>query len=245
MTLIYAHRGASAFYPEHTVPAYEEALRRGADGVECDLRMTADGVAVLWHDGTVDRCSNGTGRVSKMTLAELRQLDVYHWRTDVPEVSADCTRIMTLEQLLELTTSHHALVRLAIETKHPVRTAGAIERELARLLKRFGIHEDRERVMTMSFSRRAVKRSASLLPKLSHVYLVEKQNAHVRHATVPTGATVIGPDVQFVLDDQTLVERNHAKQQQVYVWTVDDPRVAARCRTLGIDALATNRPGEV
>lgn len=245
MTLIYAHRGASAFYPEHTMPAYEEALRRGSDGVECDIRMTADGVAVLWHDDTVDRCSNGSGRVSKMTLAELRELDIYHWRKDVPDVSEDRTRIMTLEQLLELTTSHHTLMRLAIETKHPVRTAGAIERELARLLQRFGIHEDRERVMTMSFSRMAVKRSAALLPKLSHVYLVEKKNAHVRNATVSAGANITGPDVQFVLDDPTFVERNHARRQQVYVWTVDDPQVAARCRTLGVDMLATNRPGEV
>ena len=114
MTLIYAHRGASAMYPEHTLPAYEEALRRGADGVECDVRLTADGVAVLWHDDTVDRCSNGTGKVSSMTFAQLRELDIYHWRSDVPAVSDDRTRIMTLEQLLELTISHHTLVRLAL-----------------------------------------------------------------------------------------------------------------------------------
>jgi glycerophosphoryl diester phosphodiesterase len=178
-------------------------------------------------------------------LQQLRELDIYHWRTDVPEVSEDRTRIMTLEQLLELTTSHHTLVRLAIETKHPVRTAGAIERELARLLRRFGIHADRERVMTMSFSKMAVKRSAALLPDISHVYLVEKQNAHIRNATVPTGASITGPDVQFVLDDPTFVERNHSRNQRVYVWTVDDPGVASRCRALGVDMLATNRPGEL
>lgn len=245
MTLVYAHRGSSAAFPEHTLPAYEEALRRGADGVECDIRLTADGVAVLWHDDTVDRCSNGTGRVSKLTLQQLRELDVYHWRNDVPDVSDDRTRIMTLEQLLELTTAHHSLVRLAIETKHPVRTGGAIERELTRLLQRFGIHRDRERVMTMSFSRMAVRRASALLPELQHVYLVERKNRFVRNAKVPGGAAIIGPDVQFVLDDPGLVERSHANGVGVYVWTVDDPAIANRCRELGVDMLATNRPNEV
>lgn len=245
MTLIYAHRGASAMYPEHTLPAYEEALRRGADGVECDVRLTADGVAVLWHDDTVDRCSNGTGKVSSMTYAQLCELDIYHWRTDVPAVSDEQTRIMTLEQLLDLTTSHHTLVRLALETKHPVRTAGAVEHELARLLRRFNIHEDRDRVMTMSFSWQAVRRSARLLPTLQHVALYEEQYRRLREATIPRGAAVVGPDVQFVLDDPTLVERSHRRGREVYVWTVDDPEIAARCRELGVDMLATNRPGEL
>lgn len=245
MTLIYAHRGASAMYPEHTLPAYEEALRRGADGVECDVRLTADGVAVLWHDDTVDRCSNGTGKVSSMTYAQLCELDIYHWRADVPAVSDEQTRIMTLEQLLDLTTSHHTLVRLALETKHPVRTAGAVEHELARLLRRFNIHEDRDRVMTMSFSWQAVRRSARLLPTLQHVALYEEQYRRLREATIPRGAAVVGPDVQFVLDDPMLVERSHRRGREVYVWTVDDPEIAARCRELGVDMLATNRPGEL
>lgn len=243
MTLVYAHRGASAAYPEHTLPAYEESLRLGADGVECDIRLTADGVAVLWHDDTVDRCSNGTGRVSAMTLAQLRALDIYNWRNGVP--ASDKTQIMTLEELLELTTSHPSLVRLAIETKHPVKSGGAIERELARLLQRFGIEADRERVMTMSFSRLAVARAARLLPALEHVYLVEKRNRFVRNLRIPRGSTIIGPDVQFVLEDPTFVERSHARGAKVYVWTVDDPLVADHCRQLGVDALATNRPTEV
>ena len=243
MTLVYAHRGASAAFPEHSLPAYEEALRRGVDGVECDIRLTADGIAVLWHDELVDRCSNGTGRLSKLTLAELRKLDIYNWRDDVP--TSDKTQIMTLEQLLDLTTAHSSLVRLAIETKHPVRTGGAIERELARLLKRFGIDKQRERVMTMSFSRLAVTRAAGLLPALDHVFLIEEQNNFAFNNSIPGAATYVGPDAQLVLDDPAYVERSHERGLKVYVWTVDDPVVAERCRDLGVDALATNRPAEV
>src|SRR3978361_1116459 len=81
-----AHRGAAAECPEHTLAAYELALREGADGVECDVRLTRDGHLVCVHDRKVDRTSNGTGLVSEMTLAQLRELDfgTWHpsWRAD-------------------------------------------------------------------------------------------------------------------------------------------------------------------
>ena len=70
---VVAHRGASAERPEHTLAAYELALKEGADGVECDVRLTRDGHLVCVHDRRVDRTSNGTGLVSEMTLAQLRE----------------------------------------------------------------------------------------------------------------------------------------------------------------------------
>ncbi len=72
---VVAHRGASADCPEHTLAAYELALAEGADGVECDVRLTRDGHLVCVHDRRVDRTSTGTGLVSEMTLAELKRLD--------------------------------------------------------------------------------------------------------------------------------------------------------------------------
>ncbi len=76
---VVAHRGASADKPEHTLAAYDLALREGADGVECDVRLTRDGHLVCVHDRRVDRTSTGTGVVSEMTLAELRRLDYGSW----------------------------------------------------------------------------------------------------------------------------------------------------------------------
>lgn len=72
---VVAHRGASAERPEHTLAAYELALQEGADGVECDVRLTRDGHLVCVHDRTVDRTSSGTGLVSELTLDELKALD--------------------------------------------------------------------------------------------------------------------------------------------------------------------------
>ena len=83
---VVAHRGASAERPEHTLAAYELALQEGADGVECDVRLTRDGHLVCVHDRRVDRTSTGTGLVSELTLAELREFDwgAWHssWRPD-------------------------------------------------------------------------------------------------------------------------------------------------------------------
>lgn len=70
-----AHRGAMSTHPENTLPAFEEALRLGAHMIEFDVQLTRDGALVLMHDATVDRTTNGKGKVSEMTLAELRQLD--------------------------------------------------------------------------------------------------------------------------------------------------------------------------
>src|SRR5215470_2505972 len=77
--LVVAHRGSSADLPEHTIGAYMRAIAEGADGLECDVRLTRDGHLVCIHDGRLDRVSNGTGRVSRHILAELDELDFGSW----------------------------------------------------------------------------------------------------------------------------------------------------------------------
>src|SRR5260370_2040409 len=103
LPFVVAHRGASATLPEHTLAAYDLALREGADGVECDVRLTRDGHLVCVHDRRVDRTSNGSGFVSEMTLAQLRPLDygAWHasWRADG---SQGDTGLLTLDRLISL-----------------------------------------------------------------------------------------------------------------------------------------------
>lgn len=137
---VVAHRGASADRPEHTVAAYELALQEGADGVECDVRLTRDGHLVCIHDRRVDRTSSGTGLVSEMTLNELRQLDFGAWhgsRRDDGDVGD--TGLLTLEELVRLVLDFKRPVKLFIETKHPVRYGGLVESKVLALLHRFGI----------------------------------------------------------------------------------------------------------
>ena len=111
---VVAHRGASGDVAEHTLGAYELALEQGADGLECDVRLTADHELVCIHDRTIERTSDGIGAVSEMTLAQLREHDFGSWHSGTP------ASVLTLRELLTLTLDWHRPVRLFIETKHPV-----------------------------------------------------------------------------------------------------------------------------
>src|SRR5262245_25312629 len=86
--LVFAHRGSSFHLPEHTLAAYQRALAEGADGLECDVRLTRDGHLVCLHDRRLERTSNGRGIVSEQTLEELNRLDFGSWHPGLPE-SAD------------------------------------------------------------------------------------------------------------------------------------------------------------
>src|ERR1700679_3268138 len=93
-----SHRGEHLQRPENTMPAFEEAIRVGADYFEADVRTTSDGKLVLSHDATVDRCTNGTGSVAEMTFDQLEALDAGIKKS--PEFAG--TKIPTFDQALDL-----------------------------------------------------------------------------------------------------------------------------------------------
>ena len=120
-TQIYAHRGASGQYAEHTRAAYLQALAEGADGVECDVHLSADLQPVLLHDPVVDRTSNGSGPVSGYTLAQLRELDFSSWKgAQIPaDRGSTAEQFLTLAELLDLLCAAGRGVGLAVEFKQP------------------------------------------------------------------------------------------------------------------------------
>src|SRR4051812_48240743 len=160
---VVAHRGASADRPEHTLAAYELALVEGSDGVECDVRLTRDGHLVCVHDRRVDRTSNGSGLVSEMTLAPLRELDYGSWHPSWhPDGGQRDIGLLTLDDLVALVLDWNRPVKLFIETKHPVRYGALVESKVLALLHRYGIASpasaDLSRAVVMSFSAAAVWR---------------------------------------------------------------------------------------
>src|SRR5690348_716608 len=136
---VVAHRGASAHEAEHTLAAYRRAIDDGADALECDVRLTRDGVLVCVHDRRVDRTSSGRGVVSTLELADMAELDFGSWHPSGQEApDMDRHQVLTLERLLETVADCGRRVELAIETKHPTRYAGLVELTLIDLLARFG-----------------------------------------------------------------------------------------------------------
>jgi glycerophosphoryl diester phosphodiesterase len=262
---VIAHRGASSEVAEHTLTAYLEAIDKGADGLECDVRLTRDGHLVCVHDRTVNRTSNGSGLVSELDLEKLQQFDFSSWRHDLPSsadhlltdnpylhnvepdrLAADSARVLTLEKLLSVVADAGRPLKLLIETKHPTRYGGLVEKELVRLLTQFGWASGNLHPVTiMSFAPIALRRIRLLAPDVPLVLLLDRWQPGRRNGHLPTGITTAGAGLHLLRADPGYVARAHAHGNRVFCWTVDNPIDVEFVSRLGVDAIITNRPAAV
>ncbi|SFY38373.1 glycerophosphodiester phosphodiesterase [Streptomyces atratus] len=256
---VVAHRGASDDAPEHTLAAYRKAIEDGADALECDVRLTADGHLVCVHDRRVNRTSNGRGAVSALELSALAALDFGSWKDreesespDWDPVPGELTSVLTLERLLELVVETRAAGRplqLAIETKHPTRWAGQVEERLLHLLKQFELDappaDGPSPVRIMSFSARSLYRVQAAAPALPTVYLMQFVSPRLRDGRLPAGSRIAGPGMRIVRNHPGYIERLHRAGHRVHVWTVNEPEDVQLCVDLGVEAIITNRPKQV
>jgi glycerophosphoryl diester phosphodiesterase len=273
--VVVAHRGASSSVAEHTLSAYVSAIEAGAEGLECDVRLTRDGHLVCVHDRTVNRTSDGFGAVSELDLPGLEALDFTSWHTDLPRAADELIgdspyldgvapdlgengRVLTLERLLQLVADADRPVRLLIETKHPTRYGGLVEKELVDLLARFGwagqagppsslrqAADMSSRVIVMSFAPTALRRVKLLAPDIPTVLLMEWRLPGLREGMLPAGVPIAGPGLNILQADPDFVQRAHDRGNQVYVWTVNEPDEVDFVCDLGVDTLITDRPAEV
>jgi glycerophosphoryl diester phosphodiesterase len=251
---VVAHRGANDEEPEHSLAAYLRAIEQGADAIECDVRLTADGTLVCVHDRRIDRTSSGRGTVSAMTFDELARHDYsrshVNWLDfEGPTPDESRTSLLTLDRLLVTLMDASTTVRFAIETKHPVRYGRYVEEELADTLRRFGLDRpvdgEPPRARVMSFSRSAVLRSRRLLPDTPAVFLMNPVRPWYRDGSLPGGVRIAGPSIETLRRHPRYVDRVHGRGGLVHVWTVDDDVDIDLCVSLGVDAIISNRPGHV
>ena len=253
---VVAHRGSSAAMAEHTLGAYVKALDDGADALECDVRLTRDGVLVCVHDRRVNRTSNGAGVVSALELATLEEFDWASWKladrpgdTESPESDPERGHLLTLRRLLDTLVDTHQEVVTLIETKHPTRHGSDVEKTLVQVLRAFdladGDQPGRPQVRMMSFSTRALQRAHKLAPRLPLVYLIDAtMPALTWDGILPKGVGAVGLDVRMLRRPKA-VKAFQRRGHQVYVWTVDHHADVDRCLELGVDVIITNRPGHV
>lgn len=269
-----AHRGASAYAPEHTLAAYSLALDQRADFVEQDLAVTKDGVLVCIHDLTLERTTNvedvfpdryvtttagGTAKkqwlVGDFTLAELKQLDAGSW-FDAKFAGA---RIPTFQEAIDLVGGRAGLYP---ELKDPAfyRERGvAPEKLLAAILTANNLASARSRVIIQSFDERTVRDVAAVLPGLQRVWLVAAENAarldsEAKVREVAGWATGLGPNKAIVAARPELVQWAHAARLTVTPWTFRSsntgtfPSVRAEMARFlyeyGVDAVFTDNPDQ-
>jgi glycerophosphoryl diester phosphodiesterase len=213
---IYAHRGSSVEHPELTMDAYKAAIDDGADGFECDVRLTKDNQLVLWHDADMNRVAGNAARIADSTFNEIKS----HY-----------PQVITLEELLVVARDHKK--ELAIETKHPVPTGSAVEKKVMELLAQEKTVAD---IHIMSFSWLALENVRKIDPTQSTVALLHDTFSFAMRRF--SSANVIGPGIT------AFRKKPHLNQdpRKLFVWTVDDADDMRFCAGNGVDVLITNTP---
>lgn len=222
LPLIIGHRGASAAAPENTLAAFHQAVEQGADGIELDVQLTADGKIVIFHDDDVARVSDGNGKVTKMTLAQLKSLDLGKGQT-----------VPTLDELFEML---GPVTLYNIEIKDfSVRDRG-LETAVA---DRVAAHHLENHVLISSFNPLAVRRAKREFSKTTPIGLL-RESGLLKYSYVIAPADADHPHYTMVNANYMAWARKRA--QRVNVWTVDDPVEGRRLADLGVDGIISNKP---
>jgi glycerophosphoryl diester phosphodiesterase len=234
---IIAHRGASYDAPENTLPAYKLAWQQGADGIEGDFRLTADGQIVCLHDPSTGRVGDRDLVVSESTLAELRQVDM----GIVKGEEWTGTRIPTLAEILALVPEGK---RIYIEIKSGL----AIVEPLEKALAESGLRP--EQIVLISFVGNVISGVKKKMPQYkAHLLSVfpEDKSGKVGTTGLIQRVKTLNADGADVCAhpglDQAFVQAFHQAGLECHVWTVDDPLIAKQLAEAGVASITTNRPG--
>jgi glycerophosphoryl diester phosphodiesterase len=246
---VVAHRGSSRANAEHTLGAYVVALDEGADALECDVRLTADGHLVCVHDRRTDRTANRRGVVSTMELADLEELDFASWKNpwaelddEAPEVDREKRSVLTLKRLLDTVADYDRPVDVAIETKHPTRYAGLVERRVVEVLDGYGWTGKDSPARVMSFSYVALNRVKKLAPHLDVVMLVDRLYSWQVTRKLTGEDWIAGPGIDLLRNNPRFARRLRAGGRRIHVWTVNEPADIDLCVGLGAEAVITDTP---
>lgn len=211
--------------PENTMAAFHLALEQGAVGFELDIQLSKDGVPVVIHDSTLDRTTDGSGRVERYTLAELQSFD-----------AGEGEKIPTLEALFS---EFGERVLYNIEIKHFTLQPGPVEAAVATLVEKYALAPN---CLVSSFR-----------------YLIMHRYRRVRHPdTAQAMIRIPGPQglsrhlfkgeadhPHYSMVNEAYMAWAKERRLNVNVWTVNEPADAVCLAKLGVDALITNRPGEI
>jgi glycerophosphoryl diester phosphodiesterase len=217
--LIYAHRGSSFDHPENTRAAFMAAISDGADGFECDLRLTKDNQVVIWHDSNMLRMANHKAVVAHTDYSEMKEI--------YPD-------LMLLTELLEIANEHKKA--LALETKHPVPSGNEVENKIMELISPYKNLD----IALLSFSWLAIEKVAKSETNIETVALVNALNAPIMNRF--SSAKSFAPDIEEIRNHPELLAKYQSEGKRVFVWTVNDLADLKLCAQLGVDVVITDMP---
>lgn len=228
MTMVWAHRGASGYAPENTLPAIEMALEQGADAIEIDVQLTRDDEVVVIHDETLERTTSGNGWVADHSLEALRALDA-----SAGDERYRGTRVPTLQEVLHL--AGDATVNVELKNTR-MRYHGLEERVLA-IVAELGAAD---RVVVSSFNHYSLRHLLHLGTPLPLGALYSDPLFQPWKYARRLGATALHPPLRATR--RKLIEACHDLGMPVHVWTVNEPDDIKKMAKVGADAVITNYP---
>ncbi|MCS7221334.1 MAG: glycerophosphodiester phosphodiesterase [Anaerolineae bacterium] len=240
-----AHRGGAALAPENTMLAFQNALALGADVLELDVRASRDGELVVIHDETVDRTTDGTGKVTEMTLAQLQALDAgYRYSPDNGHSFPYRGRGIKIPTLREVLTAFpEARVNIEIKQVTP-----PIEETVARLIEEMGAQD---RVLVVASDDGVIKRFRRLMPgiatgasagEVQSFYLLQRFGLGAFYRPVANALQVPDRSGEIQVVTPRFVAAAHAQGMKVHVWTINTPDRMRQLLQMGVDGIITDRP---
>lgn len=249
MPLIIAHRGASKHAPENTFAAFKRAIDAGADGIELDVRLAKDGVAVVFHDSSLKRIAGRKGKISHFTSKELGSIDAGSWfnRTapKLADPSYENESVRTLAETLEFLKGFGG--RIYIELKCKEADAKALAKAVssticdAPLLPQIIVKSFK--LSALPYVKKfcpAVRTAALFAPKIKNILRKDK---HLLRLATDAGADEIS--LHYSLATRKLMKKAAKRDLRVIIWTADHPRWIRRALKLGLDAVITNDPARL
>ncbi|MGG0462070.1 glycerophosphodiester phosphodiesterase [Priestia aryabhattai] len=233
-----AHRGASAYAPENTIAAFDKAVEMKADYIEIDVQRSKDGKLVVIHDTTVDRTTDGSGKVGNLTFKELRDLDAGSWKGE----QFTGAQIPTFDEIID---RYHGKIGILIELKAPEVYPG-IEENIAEKLKERNLDKPQnEKIIVQSFNHNSMKKMNELLPKVPIGVLTSSSADATEQALqeFSTYADYFNPSYGIVTPD--LVNQVHSLGIKIGSWTVRSQEAADFLLDVGVDAIITDYPDYV
>lgn len=263
MFKVIAHRGASGHAPEHTWAAYDKARQMGADYLELDLHMSADGEIIVIHDDSLERTTDGEGKVQEFRLEQLKALDAGSWFNEKYPDRADETyvgaKLLTLDEVIG---RYGNEVRYYIETKSPERYP-ALQRELVETLDEAGLIESGS-VVIQSFSQASLQEIHGLnadIPLVQLLWYSPREEGGLKewNDTTPAPADMTDADFQKIASyaigvgpnviyrgneviDQHFIEQAHNNGLIVHPYTINEPEQMRRLIGWGVDGMFTDFP---
>ncbi len=221
----YAHRGASEYAPENTMSSFYMGLLQGANGIETDVQRTKDGVLVLFHDDTVDRVSDGKGRVCDYTLNELKQLKIYGNST-----TGFYDRIITLREFLEAFSSYD--IKFAIELK-----GSGVEEDTLNMIEEFGVFD---KTTFTSFQYDYIRKIKELNPKARVGWLVFEASDENINMLRDINGEEMAPDANSITDE--VMAKLRDLNLGVRAWGVTSVALMKKMCMLKVDGMTVNFP---